>query len=83
MAKIIRKKFQIKIKPLNKECEFCTKKIQPDYKQYDILKNYLTERAKIFGKDYSALCSKHQRKLSIEIKRARFLSLLPFTVQVK
>lgn len=72
-----------KLRPVAKNCVFCQKKITPDYKETDILKNYLTERGKILGKDRSGICSKHQRALSVEIKRARFLALLPFTVQIK
>lgn len=72
---------KIKLNPKN--CPFCKGKNSPDYKNPEVLKNYLSERGKIVGKDRSGLCSKHQRKLAVEIKRARSLGLLPFVVQVR
>ena len=72
-----------KVKPCPKNCYFCQNKIGPDYKNPEVLKNYLSERGKIVGKDRSGVCSKHQRQLAVEIKRSRFLGLLPFAVRVK
>ncbi len=72
-----------RIKPVPKNCYFCQNKISPDYKNPEVLKNYLTERGKIVGKDRAGLCSKHQRQLAVAIKRSRFLGLLPFVVRVK
>ncbi len=72
-----------KLKPAPRNCPFCKGKAPPNYKEAEILKNYLSERGKIIGKDRSGLCSKHQRRLTTEIKRARFLGLLPFVVKVK
>jgi small subunit ribosomal protein S18 len=72
-----------RIKPCPKNCYFCINKLEPDYKSPEVLKNYLSERGKIIGKDRTGLCSKHQRRLAVEIKRARFLGLLPFVVRVK
>ncbi|PIV00875.1 30S ribosomal protein S18 [Candidatus Shapirobacteria bacterium CG03_land_8_20_14_0_80_39_12] len=72
---------RLKIVPRN--CPFCKSKTKPDFKEPEILKNYLSERAKIIGKDRTGICSKHQRRLAQGIKRARFLGLLPFTVQVR
>ncbi|HUW24096.1 MAG TPA: 30S ribosomal protein S18 [Patescibacteria group bacterium] len=72
---------RIKVSPKN--CYFCQNKLAPDYKNPETLRNYLTERGKIVGKDRSGLCSKHQRHLAVAIKRARFLGLLPFVVRVK
>ena len=59
-------------------CPFCKRKEEPDYKDSKTLEEYLTDRAKIVGRDRSGLCSKHQRRLSVAIKRARHLGLLPF-----
>lgn len=59
-------------------CPFCKKGKEPDYKDYKELETYLTDRAKIVSRDRSGLCSKHQRHLSVAIKRARHLGLLPF-----
>jgi small subunit ribosomal protein S18 len=51
----------------------------PDYKDIDTLRKYMTDRAKIMPKSRTGLCSKHQRRVAIEIKRSRSLGLLPFT----
>lgn len=60
-------------------CSFCKSKIEPDYKDFLTLKKYMSERARILSYKNSGLCSKHQRKVAIAIKRARHLGLLPFT----
>ncbi len=51
----------------------------PNYKDVDILKRFLTDRAKIRPRRQTGLSSKHQRLLARQIKRARHLALLPFT----
>jgi len=66
-------------KSVKTNCSFCKEKEEPDYKDYKKLAKYLSERAKITGKEYTGVCSKHQRRLSRAIKRARYLALLPFT----
>ncbi|OGM20552.1 30S ribosomal protein S18 [Candidatus Woesebacteria bacterium RIFCSPHIGHO2_01_FULL_38_26b] len=63
-------------------CPFCQENKTPDYKDYKYLRKFLSERAKIIGKEYSGVCSKHQRKLSRAVKRARYLSLLPYIPSV-
>ncbi|MFC1790448.1 30S ribosomal protein S18 [Patescibacteria group bacterium] len=63
-------------------CLFCKEKTIPDYKQADVLSKYLTDRGKIVTSSRSGVCSKHQRLLSTQIKRARFLGLLPFAAQL-
>lgn len=74
-----RRKFQKEIiTPLNASCPFCKAKVNPDYKDYDNLARYLSDRAKVLSKERSGICSKHQRRLTVAIKRARHLALLPF-----
>jgi small subunit ribosomal protein S18 len=63
-------------------CEFCKGGKEPDYKNYTALKRYLSDRAKIIGKKRTGICSKHQRRLSLAIKRARHLGLLPLTPSI-
>jgi small subunit ribosomal protein S18 len=63
-------------------CPFCKQGFEPSYKNPDELRKYLSERAKIIGRSRSGLCSKHQRKLTIAIKRARHLGFLPFVASV-
>lgn len=63
-----------------KVCTFCTEKVSRiDYKQYDMLRRFLTERAKIRPRRQTGTCARHQRALARAIKRARHLALLPFT----
>ncbi len=66
--------------PVN--CPFCANKTEPSYKEYRILANYVSDRAKIVGSARTGICSKHQRVLTVEIKRARHLGLLPFTTSI-
>jgi small subunit ribosomal protein S18 len=63
-----------------KICSFCVDKIeQVDYKQYERLKRFITERGKILPRRISGNCARHQRQLTRAIKRARIMALLPFT----
>ena len=82
MAKQKRKKQRKRriITPAN--CPFCDDKSTPNYKDYKKLSGFVTDRAKILGNAYTGVCSKHQRKLSVAIKRARHLGLLPFAPKV-
>lgn len=63
-----------------KTCPFCSAKVKYiDYKSGDALRRYLTERGKIKARRKIGTCAKHQRRLSLAIKRARHIALLPFT----
>lgn len=66
-------------RPLNDKCPYCETKTLPDYKKYQEVEMYITDRKKILGRSRTGLCSKHQKAVSIEIKRARHLALLPFS----
>lgn len=63
-----------------KACKFCIEPVDIDYKNIDLLSNFITERKKIVARRSSGLCAKHQRILATAIKRARIMALLPFTV---
>ena len=52
-----------------------------DYKQVDMLTNFLTDRGKIRPRRQTGTCARHQRQLAAAIKRARYLALLPFVVE--
>lgn len=54
-----------------------------DYKDTELLSQFITERKKILPKRSTGLCRKEQRKVAIAIKRARFMALLPYTVTHK
>lgn len=72
----------LKLKPVKRNCLFCKTNINPDYKDFETLKKYVSDRIKILGKDRTGVCAKHQRKISREVKRARVLGLLPFTLKL-
>ncbi|HIW36864.1 MAG TPA: 30S ribosomal protein S18 [Candidatus Treponema faecavium] len=61
-----------------KVCRFCTQKTTITYKDADMLRRYTTERGKILPRRITGTCAKHQRRLALEIKRARSICLLPF-----
>lgn len=56
--------------------------IRPDYKNWEGLRPFITDRGKIISRGRTGVCAKHQRKLAREIKRARHLALLPFVARV-
>ncbi len=63
-----------------KFCRFSAEKITwIDYKDVDLLKDFITENAKIMPARITGTRTGYQRQLSTAIKRARFLALLPFT----
>jgi small subunit ribosomal protein S18 len=65
-----------------KVCAFCLEKTKViDYKDISTLRRFLTDRGKIKNRRKTGTCAKHQRRLSIAIKRARHLALLPFTAE--
>ncbi len=63
-----------------KFCRFTAEKLeQVDYKDVDILKDFITENAKIMPARITGTKTGYQRQLGTAIKRARFLALLPYT----
>ncbi len=65
--------------PKRKFCRFCQRNIRGvDYKSVEILKKYIPDRGKITPRRITGTCAFHQRKLSLAIKRARLMALLPF-----
>ena len=68
------------IVPVN--CPFCKSKTSPDYKDVETLSKYVSDRAKVLGKARTGICAKHQRRISVAIKRARHLGLLPYTPRI-
>jgi small subunit ribosomal protein S18 len=77
MAKKQRKKI-VKERPIATKCHFCETKSIPDYKDYQTLSKFVSDRGRILSRERSAVCAKHQRAMSKEIQRARFLALLPY-----
>lgn len=63
-----------------KVCRFCAdSSLRINYKDVRTLRLFTTERGKIIPRRISGNCAKHQRMLTVEIKRARNIALLPFT----
>ena len=63
-----------------KVCGFCVDKVESlDYKDVARLRRYISERAKILPRRVTGTCARHQRELTVAIKRARHLALLPFS----
>lgn len=63
-------------------CRFTAEGIKEiDYKDLDLLKQYVTETGKIVPSRITGTSAKYQRQLATAIKRARYLALLPYTDQ--
>ncbi|ENX1869031.1 30S ribosomal protein S18 [Neisseria gonorrhoeae] len=67
-----------------KFCRFTAEKIQEvDYKQVDLLKDFISENGKIIPARITGTKAFYQRQLAVAVKRARFLALLLYTDQHK
>jgi small subunit ribosomal protein S18 len=62
-----------------KVCVFCGKDNEIDYKDAAKLRRYISERGKILPRRVTGTCAAHQRELTVAIKRARYLALLPYS----
>ena len=63
-----------------KVCAFCGKDNVIDYKDTTKLKRYVSERGKILPRRITGNCAKHQRALTVAIKRARHVALMPYVM---
>jgi small subunit ribosomal protein S18 len=62
-----------------KVCAFCVDRVKHiDYKDVKRLRRCISDRGKILPRRHTGTCAKHQRALSVAIKRARHMALLPF-----
>ena len=63
-------------------CHFCVHNIPVvDYKDIQTLRRYISSYGKIVPRRKNGVCSSHQRKLALAIKRARIVALLPFSTR--
>jgi small subunit ribosomal protein S18 len=63
-------------------CSFCVDKVEYiDYKDPSRLRRYISDRGKIEPRRKTGTCARHQRMLTLALKRARHLALLPFTAE--
>lgn len=75
-------KDQKRRRPHRKSCRFCADKVLTiSYKDIDRIKHYLSDRGKIVPRRISGNCAKHQRALTIAIKQARALALVPYIAE--
>jgi small subunit ribosomal protein S18 len=69
-------------RPKRRVCSFCVDKInEVDYKEASRLRRFTSERGKVLPRRITGNCARHQRQLTVAVKRARILALLPFTVE--
>jgi small subunit ribosomal protein S18 len=65
-----------------RQCNFCADKVESiDYKDVIKLRRYVTERGKILPRRITGNCAIHQRDLTVAIKRARVMALMPYTAE--
>ncbi len=66
-------------RPRRKSCRFCAEKVVAiDYKDFNRIRSFVSERGKIVPSRMTGTCASHQRELTKAIKRARNIALLPF-----
>ena len=66
-------------KARKKVCGFCVDKVENiDYKDIARLRRYMSERGKILPRRVTGTCARHQRELTVAIKRARHMALMPY-----
>jgi small subunit ribosomal protein S18 len=66
-----------------KVCKFCLDKVvQVDFKDVKRLRNFVSDRGKIIPRRISGNCARHQRQLTVAIKRARSIALLSFAAEL-
>ena len=74
-----REQRQFKNHKKKKICAFCAEKVEHiDYKDVARLRKNLSERAKILPRRITGTCAKHQRQLTVAVKRARHIAILPY-----
>ena len=65
-------------------CSFCLEHVDHiDYKEVSRLRRYLSDRGKILPRRMTGTCALHQRALTVALKRARHIALLPFASDVR
>src|SRR3972149_2692976 len=68
--------------PKKRVCPFCVSRAKSiDYKDVALLRRYISDRGRIEPRRRTGVCPKHQRTLSVALKRARHIALLPYTAE--
>ena len=76
--KVTSKKIVKKVVKFKKDCGFCKGDLDIDYKNLELLSRFVNSRGRIISRKLSGNCAKHQRKVTAEVKQARFLNLIPY-----
>jgi len=67
--------------PRRKVCRLCAEKLQKiDYKQYQVLRSFMTDSGKILSRRITGTCARHQRQITTAIKRNRNMAILPYVI---
>ncbi len=62
-----------------KKCTFCREGIKLlDYKDVEKIRNFVTEKGRVLPRRITGACAYHQRQITLAVKRARYMALLPF-----
>ncbi|MBR6328260.1 MAG: 30S ribosomal protein S18 [Lachnospiraceae bacterium] len=69
------------IRRRKKVCAFCGSDEVIDYKDVNKLKRYVSERGKILPRRITGNCARHQRALTVAVKRARHIALMPYVAE--
>jgi small subunit ribosomal protein S18 len=65
--------------PRKRSCYVCKEKVEEvDYKNYNQLRRYISEKGKIRSRRITGACRRHQRQVAVAVKRAREMALLPY-----
>jgi small subunit ribosomal protein S18 len=65
--------------PRRRSCFFCKEKVEEvDYKNFNQLRRYVSEKGKIRSRRITGTCRRHQRQVAVAVKRAREMALLPY-----
>jgi small subunit ribosomal protein S18 len=65
--------------PRRRSCFFCKEKVEEvDYKNYNQLRRYVSEKGKIRSRRITGTCRRHQKQVAVAVKRAREMALLPY-----
>ena len=71
-----------RFRPRKKVCAFCKDKNKTiDYKDVESMKPFISERGKILPRRVTGTCAAHQRMVTLNVKRARQIALLPYTAE--
>jgi small subunit ribosomal protein S18 len=64
-------------------CRFCVDKVDLiDYKKADVLGSFIQDRGRVLPRRMTGTCARHQRWLTVAIKRAQNIALLPFAAEL-